>query len=92
VKRLRIEFAGKPFDRAALDHGARVRREYLPGREILEKSLLHRTLLHRSAGVFSPNIDAMQVGQRVMRGQKRVEDARKRTYDPRIHLSRRPTE
>jgi len=33
----------------------------------------------------------MQVGRRVMRGQKRVEDERKRTYDPRIHLSRRPT-
>src|SRR4029077_19297636 len=36
--------------------------------------------------VFSPNLDAMQVGRRVMRGQKRVEDARKRAYDPRIHL------
>jgi hypothetical protein len=43
-------------------------------------------LLRRSAGVFSPNIDAMQVGQRDVRGQKRVEDARKRAYAPRIHL------
>jgi hypothetical protein len=33
-------------------------------------------LLRRSAAVFSPNLDAMQVGRRVMLGQKRVEDAR----------------
>jgi hypothetical protein len=26
---------------------------------------------------------------RVMRGQKRVEDARERAYDPRIHLLRK---
>jgi hypothetical protein len=43
-------------------------------------------LLRRSAGVFSPNIDAMQVGQRDVRGRKRVEDARKRAYAQRIHL------
>jgi hypothetical protein len=45
VERLRIEFAGKCFDRSGVDDGARLRREHLPGSEILEISLVHRILL-----------------------------------------------
>src|SRR5437870_12796829 len=45
VERLRIELAGKTLDRSRVDDRARLRREHLPGSEILEVSLLHRILL-----------------------------------------------
>src|SRR5215467_9680977 len=63
VKGLRVEFAGEFFDRAGIDNGARVRREYLPGREILEKRLVHRMLLHRRR-LFAPKLVRMQGGRR----------------------------
>src|SRR5262249_21127024 len=63
VKGLRVEFAGEFFDRAGIDNGARVGREYLPGREILEKRLVHRMLLHRRR-LFAPKLVRMQGGRR----------------------------
>ena len=50
VERLPVELAGKSFDRGGVDHGAHVRREHLPRREIFEIGLGHRHLRSRRPG------------------------------------------
>src|SRR5262249_27255055 len=47
--RLRIELAAEALDRIGVNDGARVRGEHLPRGEVLEISLVHRSLLRRAA-------------------------------------------
>src|SRR4029453_4357369 len=49
VPRLWIELAAEALDRIGADDGARVGREPLPRGEVLEISLVHRSLLRRAA-------------------------------------------
>src|SRR5262249_57572657 len=49
VPRLWIELAAEALDRIGVDDGARVRGEHLPRSEVLEISLVHRSLLRQTA-------------------------------------------
>src|SRR5262245_57678055 len=60
VPRLRVELAGETLDRIGFHDDACLRREHLPGGEILEISLLHRRLLSSCVSTVQPSLQSYE--------------------------------